>query len=249
MRVDPTEADMSYAAALGVETTTMQVNIDPTAHPPVSEVSPAFSGPAHKLEAETPAEPEPTAAAASAPPVTKAVPKTPPPTILPSLTSSIPDQPSQAMLMPEAEWNERQIVMLRDGPKPWYSPREYGVLPESMPRMPELPTIPSDALAQDVDLSNFATVKEWKEALWAVPLAVARDAEVMTSYKPIRHAAIGFDLPVSSMSDLVPPSEDHVFIPIPWNAECVKPPMRISTWMDVALHLSTRDSQDTKDSH
>eukprot|EP00971_Amphidinium_carterae_P141084 2795895-Amphidinium_carterae.1 len=126
--------------------------------------------------------------------------------------------------MPEAEWNERQIVMLRDGPKPWYSPREYGALPEHVVRMPILPTIPPDALAEDVDLSNFATYKEWHAALHAVPLAVARDSEVMTSYKPICRDIIGFDLPVSSMSDLVPPSKDHVFIPILWNAECVKPP-------------------------
>eukprot|EP00971_Amphidinium_carterae_P138409 2742684-Amphidinium_carterae.1 len=234
LRVNPIEANVRTAARLGVQTTTMQVSIDPTVHPPVSEVSaPAFSGAARKLEAETPVEPVPATAAAAAaaapvsiPPVTKAVPKTPPPTLLPSLTltTSIPDQPSQAMLVPEAEWNERKIVMLRDGPKPWYSPREYGALPDHVIRMPVLPTIPPDALAEVVDLSNFATYKEWYADLHAVPIAVARDSEVITSYKAIRHDIIGFDLPVSSMSDLVPPSKDHVFIPIPWNAECVKPP-------------------------
>eukprot|EP00971_Amphidinium_carterae_P179691 3563761-Amphidinium_carterae.2 len=36
----------------------MHVSVDPTAHPPVSEMSaPAFSGTAHKLEVPTPAEP------------------------------------------------------------------------------------------------------------------------------------------------------------------------------------------------
>eukprot|EP00971_Amphidinium_carterae_P257683 5115092-Amphidinium_carterae.2 len=97
--------------------------------------------------------------------------------------------------------------MLRDGPKPWYSSGEYGALPDHVVRMPVLPTIPPDALAEVVDFRNFATYKEWYAALHAVPLAVARDSEVMTSYKPIHHDIIGFDLPVSSMSDLVPPSK------------------------------------------
>eukprot|EP00971_Amphidinium_carterae_P191577 3801646-Amphidinium_carterae.1 len=46
----------------------------------------------------------------------------------------------------------------------------------------------------------------------------------MSSYKPIPHAIIGFDTPVNSMSDLAPPSGSHIYIPIPWDAECVKPP-------------------------
>eukprot|EP00971_Amphidinium_carterae_P199409 3957562-Amphidinium_carterae.1 len=81
-------------------------------------------------------------------------------------------------------------------------------------------------LWQRLDLSNFATYKEWYAALHAVPIAVAQDSEVMTSYKPICHDMIGFDLSVSSISDLVPPSKDHVFISISWDAKCVKPPHR-----------------------
>eukprot|EP00971_Amphidinium_carterae_P213433 4235779-Amphidinium_carterae.1 len=46
----------------------------------------------------------------------------------------------------------------------------------------------------------------------------------MSSYKPIPYAIVGFDFPVNLMSDLAPPSRDHVYIPIPWDAECVKPP-------------------------
>eukprot|EP00971_Amphidinium_carterae_P146976 2912637-Amphidinium_carterae.1 len=73
LRNDPTEADVRMAdirmaATLGVNTTTMQVSIDPTVHPPVAEVSaPAFSGPPHKLEVEKPSESESAAAPASVP--------------------------------------------------------------------------------------------------------------------------------------------------------------------------------------
>eukprot|EP00971_Amphidinium_carterae_P079783 1578533-Amphidinium_carterae.2 len=86
LRVNPTEEDMRMANVLGVNTTTMQVNIDPVVHPPVAEVSaPAFSGPAHKLVAEDPKESDPAAASASEPTiaVTKATPKSPPANILP----------------------------------------------------------------------------------------------------------------------------------------------------------------------
>eukprot|EP00971_Amphidinium_carterae_P152256 3017731-Amphidinium_carterae.1 len=233
LRINPTAADMRMAAGMGVNTTPMQVSIDPTVHPPVAEVSaPAFSGPAHKLEVERPDESAPTAStastpAATTPTVTKAVPKSPPPTILPSQSSqssSIPDQPSFLMTMPEAEWLKTQVAMLRDGPKPWYLPHEYGASPDSTPSVPVLPTVPQDAFAQDVDVTQFATFTVWKEAMSSAPLQVANDSEVMLHYKPIPHAIIGFELPVSSMSDLVPPSNDHVYIPIPWNANCVKPP-------------------------
>eukprot|EP00971_Amphidinium_carterae_P244077 4846504-Amphidinium_carterae.2 len=231
LRVDPTEEDMRMANILGVNTTTMQVNIDPNVHPPVAEVSaPAFSGPAHKLVTEDPKESESAAASASVPTtatptVTKATPKSPPANILPPQSSEIPEQPSFLMRMTsETEWLEMQVAMLRDGPKPWFLPHEYGASPDSTPSVPVLPTIPQDVLAQDVDLSNFSTFAEWQEAMWSAPLLVAKDSQVMQSYKPISHTIIGFDLPVSSMSDLVPPSNDHVFTPIQWNADCVKPP-------------------------
>eukprot|EP00971_Amphidinium_carterae_P140100 2776199-Amphidinium_carterae.1 len=55
LRVAPTVADVRTAAQLGITTTTMQVSIDPSVHPPVAEVSaPPFSGPPHKLVVETP---------------------------------------------------------------------------------------------------------------------------------------------------------------------------------------------------
>eukprot|EP00971_Amphidinium_carterae_P311578 6192714-Amphidinium_carterae.2 len=217
LRVDPTEEDMRMAAVLGVNTTTMQVNIDPTVYPPVAEVSaPAFSGPAHELVVEEPKESGPAAASATepattTPTVTKATPKSPPANILPPQSSEIPKQPSFLMRMTtEEEWLEMQVAMLRDGPMPWFLPHEYGTSPDSTPSVPVLPTIPQDTLSQDTDLS-----------MWSAPLSVANDSQ---SYKPIPHAIIGFDLPVSSMSDLVPPTNDHVFTPIQWNADCVTPP-------------------------
>eukprot|EP00971_Amphidinium_carterae_P172828 3425918-Amphidinium_carterae.2 len=58
LRAPASEADVRAAANLGVDVTTMHVSVDPTAHPPVSEMSaPASSGTAHKLEVPTPAEP------------------------------------------------------------------------------------------------------------------------------------------------------------------------------------------------
>eukprot|EP00971_Amphidinium_carterae_P196612 3901902-Amphidinium_carterae.1 len=84
--------------------------------------------------------------------------------------------------------------------------------------------IPSDALAQTVDTSTFPTFGEWKKTLHVVPAIVARDAEVMTSYRPLGNNIIGFETPVNLMSDLKPPSKNQVFIPISWNAECVQLP-------------------------
>eukprot|EP00971_Amphidinium_carterae_P156999 3112060-Amphidinium_carterae.1 len=114
--------------------------------------------------------------------------------------------------------------MLKDGPKPWFLPHDYGASPESTPHEPVLPAIPQDVLAQEVDLSDFATFNEWKEAMWSADSDVARQAEVMTSYKPVSYSIVGFDYPVTIMSELAQPSGSHVYIPIPWDAECVKPP-------------------------
>eukprot|EP00971_Amphidinium_carterae_P191430 3798421-Amphidinium_carterae.1 len=229
LRVAPTEADVRTAAQLGIATTTMQVSIEPNVHPPVAEVSaPPFSGPSHKLEVETPSDSASSASAvtvptASGPPAVKPTPKSPPPDILPSQPTSqptswisfnpsmVPDQPSPTMLMlmQEPDWLETQVAMLRDGPKPWFLPHEYGASPESTPSVPVLPAIPHDALAQDVDINDFATFAEWKEAMWSAPYDVARQAEVMSSYKPIPQAIIGFDFPVNLMSELAQPSGSH----------------------------------------
>eukprot|EP00971_Amphidinium_carterae_P340184 6478385-Amphidinium_carterae.1 len=116
----------------------MHANIDRNEFPPVAEVSaPAFSGPPHRLEVETR---DNSASAASTtrvsdsnePAVPKAMPKSPPPDILPSQPTPqhtswisfnptmVPDQqsPTMLMLMPESDWINTQIAMLKDGPKP-----------------------------------------------------------------------------------------------------------------------------------
>eukprot|EP00971_Amphidinium_carterae_P166828 3305748-Amphidinium_carterae.2 len=71
----------------------------------------------------------------SEPAVPKAMPKSPPPDILPSQPtpqptsrtswisfnpSMVPDQPSPTMLMlmQESDWLDTQVAMLKDGPKP-----------------------------------------------------------------------------------------------------------------------------------
>eukprot|EP00971_Amphidinium_carterae_P081063 1603902-Amphidinium_carterae.2 len=71
LQVNPTETDFNRATTMGVEVTSMNVNVDPNVHPPVSQVSaPAFSGTGHKLEAASAAEPsaaaEPSTSAPSA---------------------------------------------------------------------------------------------------------------------------------------------------------------------------------------
>eukprot|EP00971_Amphidinium_carterae_P142446 2821660-Amphidinium_carterae.1 len=60
--------------------------------------------------------------------------------------------------------------------------------------------------------------------MWTAPFAVCHQVEVMISYKPISYNIVGFDYPVNMMSEQALPSGSHVYIPIPWIAECVKPP-------------------------
>eukprot|EP00971_Amphidinium_carterae_P118649 2350610-Amphidinium_carterae.1 len=187
----PTEADLRVAERLGIQTTTMHANIDPNAFPPVAELSaPAFSGPPHKLEVETRDDSTPAASTTRASDVAesavpKATPKAPPPDIQPSeparqYTSWIctnpllpPDStsPTMMMLAPESDWLPTQIAMCKDGPKPWFQPKDYGASPESTPIEPELPVIPQDVLAQEVDLNELPTFDQWKAAMWAAPFA------------------------------------------------------------------------------
>eukprot|EP00971_Amphidinium_carterae_P284415 5646424-Amphidinium_carterae.1 len=61
------------------------------------------------------------------------------------------------MLMPESDWINTQIALCKDGPKPWYKPKDYGASPESTPHEPELPIIPQDVLTQEVDPNELAT--------------------------------------------------------------------------------------------
>eukprot|EP00971_Amphidinium_carterae_P152194 3016718-Amphidinium_carterae.1 len=60
--------------------------------------------------------------------------------------------------------------------------------------------------------------------MWAAPFVASHQVEVMSSYKPIPYNIVGFDSPVNMMSEQTPPSGSHVYIPIPWIAECVQPP-------------------------
>eukprot|EP00971_Amphidinium_carterae_P079544 1574087-Amphidinium_carterae.2 len=53
-------------------------------------------------------------------------------------------------------------------------------------------------------------------------MAVARDAQLMERYKPMEGNIVG--MPVNNMSELVPASDNHVYIPIRWNSDCVQPP-------------------------
>eukprot|EP00971_Amphidinium_carterae_P104973 2078712-Amphidinium_carterae.1 len=245
LRIAPTEenlrASVQVADRLGISTTTIHANIDPNAFPPVAEVTaPAFSGPPHRLQevilaSSASTGPSVVPSAANEPALPKATPKSPPSDIGPAqsppqYTSWIcrnptlphPQSPTMLMLADESAWIDSQSVMMKDGP--FFRPQHYGADPNSTPSEPELPTIPQDALAQDTDLSGFPTFTSWKEAMWSAPFDAAHEAEVMTSYKPISYTIIGFDSPVSMMSDLAPPSGSHVYIPIPWDAECVKPP-------------------------
>eukprot|EP00971_Amphidinium_carterae_P120866 2394517-Amphidinium_carterae.1 len=85
LRAPATEADVRAARQFESKCYNHACASGPTSHPPVTEVSaPAFLGTTHKLEVPTTAEP---AAAASTTPtpvnLVKAVPKTPPPTLLP----------------------------------------------------------------------------------------------------------------------------------------------------------------------
>eukprot|EP00971_Amphidinium_carterae_P272798 5414254-Amphidinium_carterae.1 len=128
------------------------------------------------------------------------------------------------MLAPEPEWLSSQIALCKSGPKPWYQPKDYGASPDSAPLEPTLPTIPPDVLAQEVDLDQFPTFSQWKDAMWAAPFVASHQVQVNVSYKPIPYNIVGFDYPVNMMSDQTPPSGSHVYIPIPWISEFVKPP-------------------------
>eukprot|EP00971_Amphidinium_carterae_P266582 5288372-Amphidinium_carterae.1 len=224
----------------------MHANIDPSQFPPVAEVSaPAFSGPAHKLTIEQQNAAPSTASssqsaenAESSPSKALPKPKAAPKSLLRPeqpfsqytsftchhpLQEYTPDGPTEMMLAPEDGWLSRQMVSCKSGPKPWYKPKDYGSS-EPEPLEPTLPTIPSDVMAQEVDLSTFPTYEDWKAAMWAAPFVASHQVEVNVSYKPISYNIVGFDQPVNMMSDHTPPSGTHVYIPIPWIADYVKPP-------------------------
>eukprot|EP00971_Amphidinium_carterae_P179692 3563761-Amphidinium_carterae.3 len=124
----------------------------------------------------------------------------------------------------EAEWNAQQVNKLRDAPRPAVpASGPPTVMPDHIHRIPEMPVIPPDALTQVVDPSQFPVFGEWKKKISAAPYALSRDAQCMESYKPIGPNVIGFEMRVTMMNDLKPASGTHVYIPIPWNPDCVQP--------------------------
>eukprot|EP00971_Amphidinium_carterae_P066783 1322349-Amphidinium_carterae.1 len=250
LSVSPSESDRRAIESLGIQSTTMHVNIDHDHIPTVTEASaPAFSGQPHKLLSET-QEPAISSASASqgvenpetAGPKTMSLPKpkAAPAHLLqpePSASQSssltgpqpnveyVPDGPTQMMISREQDWLAQQIALCKSGPKPWYAPADYGASTETASHEPPaMLVISPDAVADVVNLDAFPTFEQWKEAMFSVPYTVAHEVEVMTSYKPISHSIIGFDAPVNLMSDQSPPSEDHVFKPIIWISDYVQPP-------------------------
>eukprot|EP00971_Amphidinium_carterae_P170153 3371262-Amphidinium_carterae.1 len=203
--------------------------------PVIESTQSTFSGPSHRLDADPSIESASAVPIATVPPSTvpKALPKTPPPALLvqspPQPVESAASQTTEekAPLLMESEWNNLQIRQLRDAPLPNVPPTgPPTIMPSHMPRLPEMPVIPPDALAQDVDLTQpqFPVFGEWKKAIDAAPYALSRDAQLMEGYKPIGSNIEGFGAPVDRMMELKPASGTHVYIPIPWNADCVTPP-------------------------
>eukprot|EP00971_Amphidinium_carterae_P158253 3137160-Amphidinium_carterae.4 len=173
LQANASEADVMAAASMGVEVTHIHVSVDPNAHPPVSQVSaPAL------LEVPVPAEPS------AAAPTTKAVPKSPPASLLaqpsPPLVEQTAEQKWYADIASRTEANEEAwladqanicnslLIATRPvGPPPDHA--KPTLLGTSVYRNPELPEIPPNALAQEVDPSNFPTFTEWKRQMDAAP--------------------------------------------------------------------------------
>eukprot|EP00971_Amphidinium_carterae_P315309 6267052-Amphidinium_carterae.1 len=91
----------------------------------------------------------------------------------------------------------------------------------------EMPIIPPDSLAEDVDLTDpeFPVFGVWMKAMTKALFPLSQDAQAVENCKPLIISAniAGFDDPVERMIELTPASGPHVFTPIQWNAECVKP--------------------------
>eukprot|EP00971_Amphidinium_carterae_P008820 174076-Amphidinium_carterae.2 len=72
----------------------------------------------------------------------------------------------EELLLEEGDWNQMQFEKLRKPPKeivPTTDPPT--VMPSHMANLPELPVIPPDALAQNVDLKQFSVFGEWKKII------------------------------------------------------------------------------------
>eukprot|EP00971_Amphidinium_carterae_P221967 4406615-Amphidinium_carterae.1 len=142
---------------------------------------------------------------------------------------SIPtDTPASASgVQAPPEWDSWQTRILMPAPKPLVPDEEPSTtMPASKPFLYEMPIIPPDCLAETVDVMSpeFPVFGVWYKAMSNAPFPISRDAQEMVSYKPLGSCIPGFDAPVERMMELTPASGTHVFTPIQWNAECVKPP-------------------------
>eukprot|EP00971_Amphidinium_carterae_P089462 1770761-Amphidinium_carterae.1 len=99
-------------------------------------------------------------------------------------------------------------------------------MPRSKAYLNERPVVPADVLAEVVDLTDpeFPVFGVWKKAMTKASHPISRDAQAMENYNPLCADIAGFEGPVERMMELTPASGTHVFTPIQWNAECVKPP-------------------------
>eukprot|EP00971_Amphidinium_carterae_P138694 2748544-Amphidinium_carterae.1 len=99
-------------------------------------------------------------------------------------------------------------------------------MPSSRPYLNERPVIPSNVLAEVVDLTDpeFPVFGVWCKAMSKASHAISRDAQAMENHNPLGDNIPGFEAPVERMMELTPASGTHVFTPIQWNAECVTPP-------------------------
>eukprot|EP00971_Amphidinium_carterae_P204503 4058175-Amphidinium_carterae.1 len=198
-------------------------NVAPVPPSRTEATQPAFSGTSHKLDAENPSESVPVAPTDALPSIAepKAVPKTPPPTLQmqappkPVESAAASTTEEQESRSRESEWNNFHIRQLRPAPCP--NVPETGpptVMPSSKPYMPEMPVIPADALAEDVDLTDpeLPVFGVWKNAMSKAPHPLSRDAQIMENYLPLGANIEGFDAPVEKMMELTPASD------------CVKPP-------------------------
>eukprot|EP00971_Amphidinium_carterae_P344231 6484489-Amphidinium_carterae.1 len=73
----------------------------------------------------------------------------------PAESAAVSTNEEPAPLLMESDWNRLQIRQLRPAPCP--SVPVTGpptVMPDHKPYLPEMPVIPADALAEDVDLTN-----------------------------------------------------------------------------------------------
>eukprot|EP00971_Amphidinium_carterae_P239322 4751172-Amphidinium_carterae.1 len=173
------------------------VNVDPNAHPPVREVSaPAFSETGWKLEAATPADSN------LPPPATKAVPKTPPASLL-MQPKPTPVAQTTASTSSSSETTGDPILNATHEPPTCQPDSDPKLLGTSIYRSPKKSVIPPSALVEEVDPMTFPKFAEWKRRMNAAPQSVQTDAQTTDRYHPLGNI-IGFETPVDNMSEQVP---------------------------------------------